>query len=862
MSAATAAPDDMDELPAGQHESDCTSSDDDDNEDDDCSLVQETLLQLKHKLADNQYDYETHLQLIGFARKNGELDELRAGRQELSRRFPLTPKLWLEWITDEKSLIDQDTDSKEQVIQLFERAVQDYASVDVWLQYAQFVMSDMSTEQNISDLRQVIERGIVAVGLDASRGNLMWQLYRELESALVSMATDEPEKRNCIHKVFHIYRRQLSVPLLNMESTYAEFEEWLKEMDGLIDQKEVAQVKQSYEKALKDLNKLLPFEDSLISSEAPHADEYQKYAAFAESNLTPATVQSIYERALTDNPLDQSLWISYLNYLDRKLKIEVLSFGAYERAVRNCPWSSAIWCKYILSKERYGQQVADVLPVFERSLTSGLPTGHDFKEVWTTYLDFLKRHTNFEVEQEVERLRKTFNSGADHLAGIENADPTFSLLQYLSRVEAIFCKSMANAREIWNHMMQVPELSAQSQLWMEFFHLENKYGDSGEAKKVLMKGFQNSRDWPESLGQLLLRIEREEGTSLDSYEKTLHEYNQTMRKVNKLRANAAVKPKSKSKTTEKTSKSAASDRKRKTDIKDHSDSAFKKPVAVPDVPNKKMKKEEKGESAAETPHYVKQKGDKTDTDNLLTVFVSNLDFAVGDEELGKMFSQFGEISEIRLVRNYKGLSKGFAYVQFKTIEAVRKALVNDRMKLGETGRPVFITEVDKKKEFNFTDKIEKHKLFVSDLHPEVDEAMLRTIFEKYGLVKDIRIVTYRNGHSKGRAYIEMEDELSAESALKADGLMLKEKKMKVAISNPQQAKMQKTQAPLSLGSAASSSRGGPAGYVLVSRAYPCPNNHSHSFRLVSRRQRISAPMIPSSVRRRMPAHNGSNSNGK
>lgn len=831
-----------------------SSSSSSEEENEDSEQIRDKLLEFKNKLADNPFDYETHVQLIAFARANGELDEVRSAREEMSRRFPLSSKLWLDWITDEKNFSGTDDDNKQVIMQLFERAVQDYACVDVWVQYSQFMMSSMSTEQNISDLRQVIERGLVAVGLDASRGNLLWELYRELETALTSMVQGEEEKRNCIRRIFEIYRRQLSVPLLNMEITYAEFQEWLKEIDGLYDANDATQVKNQYEKALKELQKMLPFENSLISSDGSHAEDFKKYAEFAESNFTPAAAQSIYERAVTAMPVDQSLWISYVNYLDRKVKIDELSFKAYERATRNCPWSSAIWCKYILSKERYGQGVDAVLPIFEKSLTAGLPAGPDFREVWTTYLDFLRRHTNFEVEQEVDTLRRTFNSAADHLAAIEGADPSFSVLQYLSRVEVIFCKSIANAREIWNNMMSVPHLSSQSQLWMEFFHLEYAHGDKEEAKKILQKGFQNARDWPESLGQLMLRIEREEGTSLESYEKTFLKYNQIMKKVNdrrlKEKDSSKSKVASKEKAPEKGTNAKASDRKRKMDGKD-GDSAFKAPLAVDAAPSKRKKTTDDTTSQTPTPHYVKQNDSKSDTDDLLTVFVSNLDFSVDDDKLRAVFSQFGEIADIRLVRNYKGLSKGFAYIQFSTIQAVRKALANDRMKMEEGGRPVFISEMGKRKDFKFTNSLEKHKLFVSDLHPEVDEAMLRSVFEKYGQLKDIRIVTYRNGHSKGRAYVEFDDELGAQNGLQANGLLLKDRNISVAISNPQQAKI--TAVAPSLGSAVSGGRG-MAGYLPVQNPLNLNRLITFSF---CRRQRIAVPMIPTSVMRRMPHRNGS-----
>jgi RNA-binding proteins (RRM domain) len=36
---------------------------------------------------------------------------------------------------------------------------------------------------------------------------------------------------------------------------------------------------------------------------------------------------------------------------------------------------------------------------------------------------------------------------------------------------------------------------------------------------------------------------------------------------------------------------------------------------------------------------------------------------------------------------------------------------------------------------------------------------LEGVFKLYGSLKDVRIVTYRNGHSKGLAYVEFDDEV-------------------------------------------------------------------------------------------------------
>lgn len=71
----------------------------------------------------------------------------------------------------------------------------------------------------------------------------------------------------------------------------------------------------------------------------------------------------------------------------------------------------------------------------------------------------------------------------------------------------------------------------------------------------------------------------------------------------------------------------------------------------------------------------------------------------------------------------------------------------------------------------------------------VTQDAIRDLFAEYGAVKEARLVTYRNGRSKGLAFIDFEDEASAQKALmKTDGLRVGSKEISVAFSNPPERK--------------------------------------------------------------------------
>jgi len=81
--------------------------------------------------------------------------------------------------------------------------------------------------------------------------------------------------------------------------------------------------------------------------------------------------------------------------------------------------------------------------------------------------------------------------------------------------------------------------------------------------------------------------------------------------------------------------------------------------------------------------------------------------------------------------------------------------------------------------------LKKNKLYVKDLPQTTNKEDLQKLFGKYGELKDVRLVTYRNGHSKGIAFVEYTSESSASKAIvHTDGLKIKDKEISVAISNP------------------------------------------------------------------------------
>lgn len=78
--------------------------------------------------------HHTSPQLIDLCRKCHLSARLRAAHERMASSFPLSESLWLAWVNDELGQLEGQEDI-DRLVTLFERATQDYLSVDIWAAY-------------------------------------------------------------------------------------------------------------------------------------------------------------------------------------------------------------------------------------------------------------------------------------------------------------------------------------------------------------------------------------------------------------------------------------------------------------------------------------------------------------------------------------------------------------------------------------------------------------------------------------------------------------------------------------------------------------------------------------------------------
>ncbi|XP_037092097.1 squamous cell carcinoma antigen recognized by T-cells 3-like [Pollicipes pollicipes] len=863
------------------------SSDSDDSMQDDAQ--EEEISKLMQELEASPYNYDSHVRLLHLLGTANSREMLREARETMNKYFPLSPDLWLSWIKDEEKSMETDED-RERLLALCDRAVREYSSVDLWLEYCQLAIGGLAAEDGPVRVRALFERALIAVGLHVTKGTLIWEAYREFENAMCSGVPpgEESAAAAARDRVTALFRRQLRVPLQGLELTWAEYEAWLAAAPTAAQPD--ANDRREYDKACKRLETLLPFEEALTSDETGGSvAAYQQYLSHELAHGTPARVQHVLERAVLDNCLELELWQAYTRYLDFELRpASEVTLAVHERAVRHLAWSAELWEHYIRAVERAGAPLQRAEELVTRALSSGLQTPADYQLVWLTWLDLYRRRLSQDGTKGadlMEKMRVQFNKACEHLAqtfGLEG-DPECTLLQYWASLEAAN-GLLSEAVALWNDIMsQGHDKSAR--MWLQYLRLVQRFGTPEQLRKLLVRALDRTVDWPESVYELWAAFERERGT-LQTWDEMTYRYRVRMNRIKALRAKEAEKEKMeldkaeakvekkkqkdkewrKNKRQElKTAKSAAkelpaktentSPQKRKLEADDdemrpapakRTDAngdrpapppgfkpppppgfkpppppGFKpppppgfKPPPPPGFKPPPPPSETREDERRDRPPKGDEGGGTGDVErDSRTVFLSNLDFATDEARLRSHLADVGDITDVRLVKDYKGRSKGFAYLEFSTIAAAEVALQRDRAPID--GRPCFVSRLRRgaqqqpQQGFKYNTGLERNKLFVRGLPFSATADDLRQKFSTFGELKDVRLVTFRNGHSKGLAYIEFNEEAAAaEALLKTDSTVMDGKTISVAISDPPKAKGRPTeQRSLGPGGRGGASRG-------------------------------------------------------
>jgi len=192
---------------------------------------------------------------------------------------------------------------------------------------------------------------------------------------------------------------------------------------------------------------------------------------------------------------------------------------------------------------------------------------------------------------------------------------------------------------------------------------------------------------------------------------------------------------------------------------------------------------------------------KIDTDD---IYFGNIPFDAKLEVYKPIFEEAGPIESIDWKIDGRGAEagkfRGFCYVKYSTKEAGEKAI----QKLN--GREVSGRALKVENSKGLTQNPPYQTIFVGNFPADATSDEIRTFFEKYGSIKDIRLVNDRKTSAwKRTTFIDFEDLASAKKAFAAAPLSLRSHELRIDYASPLRAESEKS--PSSRGS----SRGGRGG---------------------------------------------------
>ncbi|XP_054777242.1 polyadenylate-binding protein 8-like [Prosopis cineraria] len=196
--------------------------------------------------------------------------------------------------------------------------------------------------------------------------------------------------------------------------------------------------------------------------------------------------------------------------------------------------------------------------------------------------------------------------------------------------------------------------------------------------------------------------------------------------------------------------------------------------------------------------------DKTRFNN---VFVKNLSESTSDEDLKKIFGEFGAITSAVVMRDGDGKSKCFGFVNFenaddaaRAVEALNGKKVDDKEWYVGKAQKKSERELELKLRFEQSmkeaaDKYQGANLYVKNLDDSISDDKLKELFSPFGTITSCKVMRDPNGISRGSGFVAFSTADEASRALvEMNGKMVVSKPLYVALAQRKEDRRARLQA--------------------------------------------------------------------
>ncbi|KAG5543501.1 hypothetical protein RHGRI_016284 [Rhododendron griersonianum] len=192
------------------------------------------------------------------------------------------------------------------------------------------------------------------------------------------------------------------------------------------------------------------------------------------------------------------------------------------------------------------------------------------------------------------------------------------------------------------------------------------------------------------------------------------------------------------------------------------------------------------------------------------VYVKNLSESTTEEDLTKIFGEYGPITSAAVMRDGDGKSKCFGFVNFENADDAANAVEalngkkNDDKEL-YVGKALKKSEreLELKSRFEQTakeavDKFQGLNLYVKNLDDSIDDDKLKELFSEFGTIVSCKVMRDPSGISRGSGFVAFSTSEEASRALgEMNGKMVVSKPLYVALAQRKEERRAKLQAQFS-----------------------------------------------------------------
>jgi polyadenylate-binding protein len=155
----------------------------------------------------------------------------------------------------------------------------------------------------------------------------------------------------------------------------------------------------------------------------------------------------------------------------------------------------------------------------------------------------------------------------------------------------------------------------------------------------------------------------------------------------------------------------------------------------------------------------------SDKSKFNNVFVKNLSESTNEDDLNRIFGEFGEITSVVVMRDADGKSRCFGFVNFENVEDAMRAVealngkkIDDKEWYVGKAQKKSEREVELKVKFEqsmkeASDKYQGANLYVKNLDDTVSDEKLKELFSQFGTITSCKVMRDPNGVSRGSGFV-------------------------------------------------------------------------------------------------------------